>query len=119
MIIVAQARGLDVVGISLPHLSISVSLNVLLTLMIVIRLVRYSRNICVATGSPAGISGLYKVIATILIDSSALYAVTSLLLIGLWAAGSGVAEIFKPIHAEIQVPAFLRPQSPDWLSNDD
>ena len=119
MIIVAQARGLDVVGISLPHLSISVSLNVLLTLMIVIRLVMHGRNVRAATGSSAGIAGLYKAIATIVIDSSALYAVTSLLLIGLWATRSGAAEIFTPIHAEIQVCASPRLKSPDWLSYDD
>ena len=119
MIIVAQARGSDVVGISLPHLSASVSLNVLLTLMIVIRLVMHRRNVRAATGSSAGISGLYKAVATILIDSSALYAVTSLVLIGLWAARSGAAEIFTPIHAEIQVCASTRLESPDRLSYDD
>jgi len=106
MIIVAQARGLDVADISLSHLSITVSLNVSLTLMIVIRLVLHGRSIRAATGSRAGISGLYKVIAITFIESSAHYTVASLLLIGLWAAGSGAAEIFTPIHAEIQVRDF-------------
>jgi len=91
------------VDFSIPCVAISISLNVLLTSMIVIRLALHNRNVRAASGSPAGIDGFYKAIATMLIESSALYTVNSLLLIGLWIANSGAADIFLPIVAETQV----------------
>jgi len=100
---------------SVPYLSISVSLNVLLTLMIVIRLILHGRKIRTTTRSLAGISGLYKTVSTMFIESCALFTVSSMLVIGALAAyiysgtpnifiiGSFVVEIFFPILAEIQV----------------
>ena len=100
------------INFGLPYFSISVSLNVLLTLMIVTRLVMHSRNIRTAMGAPAGIGGLYKTIITMLIESSALYAANSLLFVGPWGAGSHIADIFLPILAEVQVRVFpARPWS--------
>lgn len=91
-------------------LSISVSLNILLTLMIVTRLLLHGRTIRSATGSPAGTSRLYNTMATMFIKSSALFSVTSLLLIGLWAAGSSAAGVFPAIVAVTQVRTFMRPR---------
>jgi len=99
----------------LPYYSISISLNVLLTMMIVIRLVLHNRDVRSTLGSPGGISGLYKALITMLVESSALYTVNSLLVIGLWAAGSTVAEVFFPVLAEIQVRVFPRLESSNWL----
>ena len=65
---------------ALPYFSISLSLNVLLTLMIVARLVLHTRNIRTSMGI-AGIGGLCKVIITMLIESSVIYATSSLLVI--------------------------------------
>jgi len=101
----------------LPYYSISISLNVLLTLMIVIRLIVHSRDVRSTLGTPGGISGLYKALITMLIESSALYTINSLLVIGLWAGGSTVAEVFFPVLAEVQVRAFLRLRSSDRLPN--
>ena len=92
--------------------SISLSLNILLTFMIVLRLVLHGRNVRTATGSVGGISGLYKSIATMLIESSALLAVSSLLVIGTWGSNSTTANAFTPILAESQVRAIL--QRDDW-----
>ena len=121
-----QCRGWDgatVFGLSkfgIPYISISVSLNILLTLMIVIRLILYGRKIRAATGSLAGISGLYKTISTMLVESCALFTVSSVLVVGplaayvynltpeVWIIGACVVEIFFPILAEIQVRAFPR-----------
>ena len=86
---------------TLPYLSISISLNVLLTLMIVVRLVLHSRNIRTITGAPVGIGGMYRTIITMLIESSALYAVSSLVVIG--QSSSGIAYLSMPILFEIQV----------------
>ena len=119
--------GLSNFGLS--YLSISVSLNVLLTLMIVIRLILHGRKIRIATGALAGISRLYKTISTMFIESCALFSVTSLLVIGPLAAvmygtttnvyliGIFTVEIFFPILAEIQVRAFPRRPSLGRLSN--
>jgi len=123
--------GLGLPEFSVPYHSISVSLNVLLTLMIVIRLALHGRNIRTATGSLAGINGLYKTIPTMLIESCAIFAVSSVLVVGALAVviysptsnpnihviGSCVVNIFFPILAEIQVRAFPRQPSLGQLSN--
>jgi hypothetical protein len=57
--------------------------------MIVIRLVLHDRNIRAATGSRSGIGGLSKTVVTMLIESSALYAVNALAMIVLWVANTG------------------------------
>ena len=87
----------------IPYFSISVSLNVLLTLMIVTRLILHGRNIQSAMGGPVRVGGLYKTVVTMLIESCALYAVTSLLFIGPWYAKNHASDIFLPILAEVQV----------------
>ena len=113
LILIAQAHGWEgfwiaiLRAISIPYFSVSVSLNVLLTLMIVIRLVLHGRNIRAATGSPAGISGLYKAVATMLIESSALYSLNSLLLVVMWTVQSDASPGVLPIIGEVQVRDFL------------
>ena len=104
-------------SLSLQYLSISVSLNVLLTLMIIIRLVLHDRNIRAVTGFRAGISGLYKTVSIMLIESCALFAVNSLVVVvalvlanasldDINYPGTCVLDIFFPILAEIQVRVF-------------
>ena len=102
---------------AIPYLAISVSLNILLTLMIVIRLVLHGRNFRAATGAAAGIAGLYKAVSTMLIESCALFAVSSMVVVGalvgvgnedrpkIYYPGSCVVDIFFPILAENQVRA--------------
>lgn len=60
-------------------------------------------------GVPSGAVGMYRAVVTMLVESSALYAVNSLLFVGPWGAGSHVADIFLPILAETQVRAFFFP----------
>ena len=96
-------RGMFALSLLVPYLAISVSLNVLLTLMIVIRLVLYSMNIRAATGA-SGIGGLYKTVITMFIESSALYAANSLLV--LVRSNYAVVDIFLPLLAETQVRNF-------------
>ena len=94
----------------IPYYSITVALNVLLTVIIATRLILHSKNIRNALGSPVGVGGLYKAIVTMLVESSALYAITSLLFIGPWAAQSWAADIFLPVVAQVQVrPLFYVP----------
>jgi len=102
----------------IPFFSISVSLNVTLTLMIVLRLVLHGRCIRAATGSRAGIGGLYKTIATMFIESCALFAMSSLFLVGSMTAKNGEASsLAAPILGEIQVRAFPDPQFFDGSSH--
>lgn len=91
--------------IGYPYFSVSVALDVLLTLMIVVRLILHDRGIRNATGAPANASRLYKTIITMLVESCALYSVTSLLFIGPWAANNNASNIFLPVLGEIQVIA--------------
>jgi hypothetical protein len=86
-----------------PYFSISVALNVLLTLMIVVRLILHSRKIQNAIGATARASRLYKAVVAMLVEACALYAVSSLLYIGPWSTKNYLAEIFLPILAETQV----------------
>ena len=117
VILASHSCGWGSVKLILPHLSVSVSLNVLLTLMIVTRLVLHGRNVRATIGSPTGMSRLSKTIITMLIESSALYAVNSLLLIGLWAAGNPASGIFLPIISQNQVGFSSQPHAPDRLTN--
>jgi len=89
---------------TLPYFSISLSLNVFLTLMIVIRLFLHSRNVRAIMGASVGISGFHKTIITMLIESCALYAVSSLLVIG--NSSSRISYLFMPILPEVQVRSF-------------
>jgi len=105
----------------IPYLSISVSLNVLLTLMIIIRLVLHGRNVRAAAGSAAGISELCKEVSTVLVESCALFAVSSLVVVGalvvfgtsdnpdISLSGGYTVDIFFPILVETQVRTFTRP----------
>ena len=90
---------------AIPYFSISISLDLLLTLMIVIRLILFARNTRTAVGM-VGIGELCRAIVTMLIESSTLYAVNSLLFVVSWATGSHAAQIFLPVLAETQVRAF-------------
>ena len=93
--------------ITIVHPVISLSLNVFLTFMIVIRLVMHSRNIRRAMGTSCEASGLYSSIINMLIESCALYASSYLLLIVTWCLNADVWWTFQPILGETQVRAAL------------
>ena len=87
--------------------SISFSLNALLTLMIIARLILHSKNIRNAMGTAAGALRLHKAIITMLVESAALCAVTFLIFIGTWASRNPAQFIFLPALAQVQVRAVL------------
>ena len=90
---------------AIPYFSISISLDLILTLMIVIRLVVYARNTRTAMGI-TGVGGLCKAIVTMLIESSIIYAVNSLLFIVPWVTKNYADDIFLPILGQAQVRSF-------------
>ena len=101
-----------VANFSMAYLLISLLLNVLLTLMIVIRLALHSKNIRNAVGSTVEAGRLCKSIISMLIESCALYAGTFLVCIVSWytrdtAVGYAIWMVFQPILEEIQVRVTL------------
>ena len=86
-------------------MAICVSLNVLLSLMIIVRLALHSRNIRNAIGASSGAGGLYTALITMLVESSALNAVGYLLFIISGTVNGSVSNIFAPAVGEIQVRA--------------
>ena len=86
--------------------SISFSLNVILTLMIATRLMLHSRNIQNAIGAPTKTSGLYKAIVTMLVESSAIYAVAFIPYIVPRSIESSVSYVFFPTLLCAQVRVF-------------
>lgn len=92
-----------VVGhLEVPYFSISLSLNILITLMIAARLIRHSRNIRSAIGRTSD-NGLYNTVVTMLVESCVLYAVGSLLFLGPLGAKSPIQGIFAPSFGNVQV----------------
>jgi hypothetical protein len=92
----------------ISYYSISLSLNVLLTLMIIARLALHSRNIRNAIGASSGPGGLYTAIITMLVESSALNAIGILPVIITDADGSNPGYLFSPILGHLQVrPVFV------------
>ena len=86
---------------------IALSLNVLLTLMLITRLVLHSKNIRSAMGTQGGVSGLYKTIITMLVESGALYATSFVLFLGPSTAQNDVQEVTLQILPAIQVCTVL------------
>ena len=107
MVVYQNAEQISDVWSAIPYFSISLSLNVLLTLMIVTRLILLTKNTRTALGI-TGVGGLCKAIVAMLIESCALYAVSSLMVIGPWAARNRITNFFLFILPEAQVRAFLR-----------
>ena len=94
-----------------PYFSLSLSLNVILTLMLTAGIVLKSR--------PSRAAGIdrYRAIVVMLVESCALYAVSSLLVIGPWAAGNNIALLFLAVLGETQVRAFPQPRPSDRFSD--
>ena len=85
------------------YISISVSLNVLLTSMIVTRLATHAKIIQNVVGAPSTIYGLCGFVNTMLIESCALFTVGSLLYIGSWIPQSYLTNYFRPAFTATQV----------------
>ena len=110
MLIVGDALGpnsstrIPVRHFDISYFSISLSLNILLTLLMVIRLVLHTRG--TRSSGLTGTGGVYIATITMLVESSALYAMSSVLVLGPWSVGNGTLRIFLPILYETQVRVF-------------
>ncbi len=98
------------IDFALPYFSLSTSLNVLLTLLISSRLFVHQMWIRKNVGS---MRLPYGSIIALLVESSAIYAVSSLLFIGCYGAGSLVSAVFLPILSQTQVSVGILKDSPE------
>ena len=94
-------------NIATSYYSICLSLNVLLTLMIVVRLAVHIRNVRKATGSSGGLHTTTAAVVAMLIESYALYAITLITYIVPLAIQSPVVSIFNGVLGAVQVCAIL------------
>ena len=101
-------------NITTSYLAVCLSLNVLLTLMIVIRLIIHMRNIRKTLGSSNGLNGLFTTtatVATMLVESYGIYAAVLIIYIVPWAIGSWIDALFAKITGPAQVcAAFTSPR---------
>lgn len=95
------------VNFGLPYFTISVALNILLTLIIAWRLLLHDRNFKKAIGSQYAISSIYRSIVTMLIESSALYAAVSICFIVPYAMSRHASAIFLSMLSRVQIIAPL------------
>jgi hypothetical protein len=86
--------------------------------MIVIRVILHRRALRRALEASDGLSGVYTAIATMIIESYALYSATLLAYILPWAINSPVLQIFSGALRSIQVRSvFTFPQCPAALGH--
>ena len=93
-------------NIATSYYSICLSLNIILTLMIVVRLMVHIRDVRKATGALNGSTSLHTAAATVVtmvIESYALYAITMLPWVVTWAVESWVVTLFSGAVGSIQV----------------
>ncbi|KAF9464030.1 hypothetical protein BDZ94DRAFT_1136969, partial [Collybia nuda] len=93
------------VNFALPYFSISSALNITLTILIIVRLIMHQRSFRLVLGRRS--AAQYADIITMLIESSAVYAISSFLFIGPFGGGNSVALVFLPILSQTQVIAPL------------
>ncbi|KAF5378251.1 hypothetical protein D9757_009144 [Collybiopsis confluens] len=91
------------VNFGIPYFAISAALNITITFMINARLLMWRRDLKTLLGTGKRLSIPYMSIASILVESSALYTTYSILFIVPYGLGSHVSNIFLPSLIEVQV----------------
>ncbi|KZV91439.1 hypothetical protein EXIGLDRAFT_570171, partial [Exidia glandulosa HHB12029] len=87
------------VQFTIPYFSLTLSLNISLTLLIVGRLLWHRRCLQRTLGPAHGHT--YTTLAAMLVESAALYSVTTVVLIVAFVFGSSAAAIVLPLLGEI------------------
>ncbi|THU92338.1 hypothetical protein K435DRAFT_967708 [Dendrothele bispora CBS 962.96] len=95
------------VNFGLAYFSLSTTLNTLMTLLICSRLIIHQRRLIKYQTLPSKNGLSYMSIVSMLVESSALYAVFSLLFIGTYASGNAASGIFLAILSQAQIIAPL------------
>jgi len=90
---------------TLPYLTLSLSLNVIVTIMIVCRLIYYRWSMSKALGT--GHTSQYTSIAAMLVESAAIYTAFGLLFLVPFVLNNALANIFLQTLGEAQIIATL------------
>ncbi|KAH8109257.1 hypothetical protein DFH11DRAFT_1628312, partial [Phellopilus nigrolimitatus] len=93
------------VNFGVPYFSLSMALNILVTLLIATRLLLYRRKLHRTLGPEQVAAVPYVTIAAMIVESSMLYAVFSLFFIGPYGANSQISHIFLPVLSQVQIIA--------------
>ena len=93
------------VHLDTSYYSVSLALNILLTLMIITRLALHNRNIRSVMGTSGEHTRLYTAIVTMLVESYALHAIAFLFYIVPWALQNEIAFVTGRVAANVQVRA--------------
>lgn len=86
---------------ALPYFAISLSLNVVLTCLIVSRILMYQRSSRVVLGSDYGKH--YTSIWTMFVESAALYTICGILLLTTFGPGNPINQIWLGLAPSVQV----------------
>lgn len=93
----------EAIDFGLPYFVLSTSLNIVLTILLCSRLIYHQRAIS-KVGANVRVHGLpYMSIVSILVESSAIYAVFSIIFIATYAAEQVSAALALPLLAQAQV----------------
>ncbi|KAF8553512.1 hypothetical protein OG21DRAFT_1463955 [Imleria badia] len=93
------------INFTLPYLSLSLALNIILTIAIVLRLLTFRYRIISALGPKYGTQ--YTSIAAMIIESAALYSSVSITFLVLFGIGNPVSQVFIQSLNQFQTIATL------------
>lgn len=89
------------INYTVPYLSLSLALNIIITIVIVLRLLTYRRRISKVLGSSYGTQ--YTSIAAMIIESAALYSAFSVAFLTLFLLNNPISETFIEALTQVQV----------------
>ena len=89
------------INFTLPYLSLSLALNIILTIAIVLRLLTFRYRIVSVLGPTYGTQ--YTSIAAMIIESAALYSAVSVTFLVLFGIGNPVSQVFIQSLNQFQV----------------
>jgi len=89
------------VNFTLPYLSLSLALNIILTITIVLRLLTFRYRVVSVLGPKYGTQ--YTSIAAMIIESAALYSAVSITFLVLFGVGNAVSQVFLQSLIQFQV----------------
>lgn len=93
------------INYTVPYLSLSLALNIIITIIIVLRLLTYRHRISKVLGS--GYGAQYTSVAAMIIESAALYSTFSVALLTLFAIGNPISAAFIEALTQVQIIAML------------
>lgn len=96
--------GSTTASFAIPYFAISLTLNIILTVMIAGRIWYYQRSVESAIGGDFAVH--YTSITTMFVESAAIYSVTSLLLLITFTLGNPINQIWLGIAPSVQVTGY-------------